>query len=152
MWDLPGPELEPMSPALAGGLLTTAPPGKSPELVLKRALPVKFPILGNDSHYSHLNCQVRNLQVILCHFFPSPQMLYLTGPWCSYSTIVTCIHTLFLSPLLLREFTCSSSSRKTMSLVSLVLLPPSLPLYSRPLYCSIHSRSKSDPFCIASYA
>ena len=29
MWDLPGPGLEPMSPALAGGFLTTAPPGKS---------------------------------------------------------------------------------------------------------------------------
>ena len=29
MWDLPGPELEPMSPALAGEFLTTAPPGKS---------------------------------------------------------------------------------------------------------------------------
>ena len=28
MWDLPGPRLEPMSPALAGGCLTTAPPGK----------------------------------------------------------------------------------------------------------------------------
>ena len=31
MWDLPRPGLEPMSPALAGGFLTTAPPGKSPE-------------------------------------------------------------------------------------------------------------------------
>ena len=29
MWDLPGPGLEPMSPALAGGFLTTGPPGKS---------------------------------------------------------------------------------------------------------------------------
>ena len=28
-WDLPGPGLKPMSPALAGGFLTTAPPGKS---------------------------------------------------------------------------------------------------------------------------
>ena len=28
MWDLPRPELEPMSPALAGRLSTTAPPGK----------------------------------------------------------------------------------------------------------------------------
>ena len=28
MWDLPGPGLEPMSPALAGGFSTTAPPGK----------------------------------------------------------------------------------------------------------------------------
>ena len=27
-WDLPGPGLEPVSPVLAGGFLTTAPPGK----------------------------------------------------------------------------------------------------------------------------
>ena len=30
MWDLPGPGLEPVSPALAGRFLTTVPPGKSP--------------------------------------------------------------------------------------------------------------------------
>ena len=29
MWDLPRPGLEPVSPALAGGFLTTAPPAKS---------------------------------------------------------------------------------------------------------------------------
>ena len=28
MWDLPRPGLEPVSPTLAGGLSTTAPPGK----------------------------------------------------------------------------------------------------------------------------
>ena len=28
VWDLPGPAIEPMSAALAGGFLTTAPPGK----------------------------------------------------------------------------------------------------------------------------
>ena len=28
MWDIPGPGLEPVSPALAGGFLTTVPPGK----------------------------------------------------------------------------------------------------------------------------
>ena len=33
MWDLSGPGLEPVSPALAGGFLTTAPPGKSLELL-----------------------------------------------------------------------------------------------------------------------
>ena len=33
MRDLPRPGLEPMSPALAGGFLTTAPPGKSPPLL-----------------------------------------------------------------------------------------------------------------------
>ena len=30
MWDLPRPGLEPVSPALAGGFLTTAPPRKPP--------------------------------------------------------------------------------------------------------------------------
>ena len=32
MWDLPGPGLEPVSPALAGGFLTTAPPGKPSDI------------------------------------------------------------------------------------------------------------------------
>ena len=30
MWDLPGAGIKPVSPALAGGFITTAPPGKSP--------------------------------------------------------------------------------------------------------------------------
>ena len=34
MWDLPGAGLEPVSPALAGGFLTTAPPGKSGKFFL----------------------------------------------------------------------------------------------------------------------
>ena len=34
MWDLPGPGIEPVSPALAGGFLTTAPPG-NPGLLMK---------------------------------------------------------------------------------------------------------------------
>ena len=33
MWDLPRPGLEPVSPALAGRLSTTAPPGKPPFIV-----------------------------------------------------------------------------------------------------------------------
>ena len=37
MWDLPGPGLEPVSPALAG-FLTTAPPGKSRDSVLKKEI------------------------------------------------------------------------------------------------------------------
>ena len=28
MWDLPGPEIEPMSPTLAGRFFTNEPPGK----------------------------------------------------------------------------------------------------------------------------
>ena len=34
MWDLPRPGLEPVSPALAGGFLTTVPPGKPFHLFL----------------------------------------------------------------------------------------------------------------------
>ena len=34
MWDLPGPGVEPVSPVLAGGFLTTAPPGKPSRQIL----------------------------------------------------------------------------------------------------------------------
>ena len=36
MWDLPGLGLETVSPALAGGFLTTAPPVKSPKAILRK--------------------------------------------------------------------------------------------------------------------
>ena len=36
MWDLPGPRIEPVSSALAGGFLTTAPPGKSVRAFLNK--------------------------------------------------------------------------------------------------------------------
>ena len=35
MWDLPRPGIKPVSPALAGGFVTTEPPGKSLVLFLK---------------------------------------------------------------------------------------------------------------------
>ena len=38
MWDPPGPGLEPVSLALAGRFLTTAPPGKSLGLVILECL------------------------------------------------------------------------------------------------------------------
>ena len=38
MWDLPGPGLEPVSPALASGFLTTVPPGKPSVRILKALL------------------------------------------------------------------------------------------------------------------
>ena len=33
MWDLPRPGLEPVSPELAGGFLTTVPPGKPENII-----------------------------------------------------------------------------------------------------------------------
>ena len=45
MWDFPGPGLEPVSPALAGRLPTTAPPGKPLPLILNEYLSQAFPYL-----------------------------------------------------------------------------------------------------------
>ena len=43
MWNVPGPEIEPMSPALAGGFLTARPPGKGKVKVLVAQLcPILF--------------------------------------------------------------------------------------------------------------
>ena len=42
MWDLPGLGLKPMSPALAGRFLTTAPPGKPLELFITLLFEVGF--------------------------------------------------------------------------------------------------------------
>ena len=36
MWDLPGSGIEPVSPVLAGGFLTTELPGKPLQVVFKR--------------------------------------------------------------------------------------------------------------------
>ena len=49
MWDLPRPGIEHVSPALAGGFSTTAPPGRgSPLKILKIELPYDpaIPLLG----------------------------------------------------------------------------------------------------------
>ena len=47
-WDLPRPRLEPVSPALAGRLSTTAPPGKPESYILNHE--TSPPPLPQDSH------------------------------------------------------------------------------------------------------
>ena len=47
-WNLPGPEIEPISPALADGFLFTAPPGKSILAVCKI---VYFQLVTDNSFY-----------------------------------------------------------------------------------------------------
>ena len=51
MWDLPGPGLEPMSPAQADGFLTTAPPGKPPNIVFLKLFFLLLSLLFNTSNY-----------------------------------------------------------------------------------------------------
>ena len=46
MWDLPGPGLKPVSTALAGGFLTTAPPAKPSNVNFKRPSQIITKSLG----------------------------------------------------------------------------------------------------------
>ena len=52
MWDLPGPGLETVFPALAGGFFTTVPPGKSLfSLIFYEALGQKASLIGPVSSF-----------------------------------------------------------------------------------------------------
>ena len=52
MWDLPGPGIEPVSPELARGFLTTAPPGKSHKCVFRYRHSVLLGVyLGMELYY-----------------------------------------------------------------------------------------------------
>ena len=56
MWDLPGPGPEPVSPALAGGFLTTEPPGKPHAyfLVVKTIVRESFKYVIQIAHSAYL--------------------------------------------------------------------------------------------------
>ena len=58
MWDLPGPGIEPVSPALAVGFFTTEPPGKPLSLTFKFQYSI-FYSLNSVSFYLHFGS--RNL-------------------------------------------------------------------------------------------
>ena len=46
MWNLPQPGIKPVSPAIAGGFLTTGPPGKFKQVNLK--LDIIFTTVGKN--------------------------------------------------------------------------------------------------------
>ena len=56
MWDLPGPGLEPVAPALAGGFSTTAPPGKSHFTYIKLVVELSM------NFSLHTNIRLRTLR------------------------------------------------------------------------------------------
>ena len=51
MWDLPGPGLEPVFPALAGGFPTTAPPGKSLDICIFKKAARRFQCAAGSENY-----------------------------------------------------------------------------------------------------
>ena len=91
MWELPGLGLEPMSPALAGGFLTTAPPGKSQSECLKnhngdkcnisvrceqrRELGVGYTETSNLHNFS-VKLFTKFLNLFFKKVFPPPQNTY----------------------------------------------------------------------------
>ena len=72
MWDLPGPGIEPMSPALAGGFLTTVPPGKSNlSLLFGSCIDFYFFVTLNPSYFAFLLWifLCLNISIYLCMLF-----------------------------------------------------------------------------------
>ena len=72
MWDLPRPGLEPVSPALAGRLSTTAPPGKPLGVILYFLFFLRSHIQLVLSALPYLSiCLISNLSVLLIPSFMS---------------------------------------------------------------------------------
>ena len=76
MWDLPGPGIETVSPALAGRLLTTVPPGKSAGFFLIKAISITLTHGQTEEGQIHLftvqmvqiqlACIFKNICQVLC--------------------------------------------------------------------------------------
>ena len=86
MWDPPGPGLEPVSPALAGGLSTTAPPGKPCASFLMTQSTATF--LHSKSFHCFSNALIRYLWILLTEFLP--HLLVLTNADTSLKILSPC--------------------------------------------------------------
>ena len=82
MWDLPGPGMEPVSPALAGGFLTAGPPGKSQNVTFLKSevsylnvvkLLSRVQLFCSPPGYSVLgSSQARIVEWVAISFFKEP--------------------------------------------------------------------------------
>ena len=77
MWDLPRPGLEPASPALAGRLSTTAPPGKPREHNFFRLLLITNKVKHKNREFSVFRDISTNLDIEVTAF--STKMQFLCG-------------------------------------------------------------------------
>ena len=91
MWDLPGPGLKPVSPALAGGFLTTEPPGKptKPTLTCDPAIT----LLGSYTKELKTECPHRNLHMMFIAVLLKIAKTWMpptcpSGWWMDKSTVV----------------------------------------------------------------
>ena len=78
MWDLPGPGIESESPALQGGFLTTVPPGKPKNFLLKTFYCfVHYPYLYVYKYSAHLLQKKRVSKKKIFFFFLNNNMMEL---------------------------------------------------------------------------
>ena len=73
MWDLPGPGLEPVSPALAGRFSTTAPPGKPPTCWL-------LTVVAEESRAPTVSLYHNTDEMISVHIIRTRHMLLAAEP------------------------------------------------------------------------
>ena len=77
MWDLPGPGLEPVSPASAGGFFTTAPPGESLVYCFQRS----FMLLCESVLHSFFIVEWYSVVMNMPHFAYSLISWWVCGPF-----------------------------------------------------------------------
>ena len=97
MWDLPRPGLEPMSPALAGGFLTTAPPGKPQDLLLIGNLADMIFLLVRNLSLGPGDEMIRESSNVKCHQGISTEQPWacMCAPSCSYTNTQWAVGLLF---------------------------------------------------------
>ena len=82
MWDLPRPGLEPVSPALAGGFSTAAPPGKPHSSFLILALmTINFPLSTTTLAASHKFWYVMSSFSFISKYFLISLLIYSSTCW-----------------------------------------------------------------------
>ena len=92
--DLPNPGIEPVSPASAGGFLTTRPPGKSPKIIFSsfRVEIGYVKVSGNFSFWKHPG-MIKDALSILWHSYLNHSLL---SSCCLSPILGWCIHILNL--------------------------------------------------------
>ena len=115
MWDLPGPGIEPMSPALAGRFLTTEPPGKSLCFCLYLlASPAVFALYGSCRVIWYINICKCYMFTVSCDFYHWKVSAFAQWAWCLLCPqsgplpLLSCLHHPGKPPFCL---ICSSSFR-----------------------------------------